>query len=340
MNARQLAFLIAARQQQDFFKSRPVVNHLFQGSRAVRSSDVNDFIKDVISNDLYSKGLQTASSLRDFTNNFASWINLHPSSRIARLSMFEPDFSAGTTQAFDSFYFRHRNRRFRCFTGEYLYHIKTWASNKVNWEFLTDELLLSSNDAVVISAPFCDTGSMHPLYNELISKCNLMGIPVLVDCCYYTISHNINIDIYQPCIDTIAFSLSKAYPVANLRIGVRYTRKDIQDGQKLHHSINYNNNISAYVGQRIIEKFGPQHIAYTYYNKQKEICQTLDLQMSDSVIFAIGDSSWNQYNRSNLLQTYNVDLDPALFVNRICLVPILENWDLFTKLKDDNSVRI
>ena len=182
--------------------------------------------------------------------------------------------------------------------------------------------------------PFCDTGSLHPEYDQLISVCEQLGVPVLVDCCYYPISGNVKIDVSSTCRDTVSFSLSKAFPVANLRIGVRYTRNTI-DGQKLHDTINYNNNLSAYIGSRIIDEFSSDYIYNKYKHKQMIVCDYFNLVPGNSVVFAVGNADWNQYSRRNLLDRYQLNMDPAKFNNRVSLVSIFEHWNLFEEIKNE-----
>jgi hypothetical protein len=311
-----------------------MATHIFQGSRSVRDPDVNDFIKKIFRDDLLINGLNQQDNLSKFKNLFTNWLQTHESSTVTGLDQYQIDFSAGTTQSFDSFYLRHRNRKFRCYIGEYFYHLKTWTSNQLNWSFITEDDPISDTDAVVISMPFCDTGSLHPEYNQLITVCEKLGVPILVDCCYYPISGNINIDVTSRCIDTVSFSLSKAFPVANLRIGIRYTR-DTFDGQKLHDTINYNNTLSAHTGLRLIDKFSSNYIYDQYHEKQQSVCDYFELIPGNSVMFAIGNSDWNQYSRRNLLDKYQLNIDPSKFNNRVSLVSIFENWNLFTKIKHE-----
>jgi hypothetical protein len=332
---KQLAWAIAAREQLDFYQCRDQVQHLYQGSRAVRS----DLINFKVDQTLLKNTWRHHSHLDYFKQDFAPWLQEHSSNRISGLEQYQPNFSAGTTQAFDSFYFRHRTRRFRCFVGEYFYHLKTWLSNDVAWSFITDHDPLVVGDALVISAPFCDTGGMHPDFDAVIAHCNHVGIPVLVDACYYVISGGVELDVSAECIDTVAFSLSKAFPVANLRIGMRYTRNTF-DGQSLHDAINYNNTLSAQIGSLLIRNHGSDYIYNHYREQQLEFCNAVGLVASDSVLFAVGDRSWNEYNRSNLLQQYQLTFDPDLFVNRICLTPVFENWDLFELLKNENTITV
>jgi hypothetical protein len=199
---------------------------------------------------------------------------------------------------------------------------------------------LVAGDALVISAPFCDTGNMHPEFDSAITHCNRVGIPVLIDACYYVISGGIELDITAECVDTVAFSLSKAFPVANLRIGMRYTRADIFDGQVLHDAINYNNTLSAQIGNMLIRSYSSDYIYNHYREQQLDFCSAVGIVPSDSVLFATGDVTWNEYNRSNLLQQYQLSFDPDLFVNRISLTSVFENWDLFELIKNENTITI
>lgn len=301
---------------------------MFQGSRAVRDPQTQESVSNLLKSDLSST--MKIDYLKEFETTFSSWLLAHSTNKIHGLDQFVPSFSTGTTQGFDSFYLRHRQRRFRCFVGEYFYHLKNWLANSIEWEFITDVDSITDNDAVVISSPFCDTGNAHPRYKELLDRCEQLGIPVLVDCAYYPISGEMNIDLKYQCIDTVCFSLSKAFPVAQLRIGVRYTRPNIFDGQSLHASINYNHNLSAYIGLELMQRFGSDYVYNQYLSQQQEVCKLLPgLEASKSVIFAVGDSSWNDYSRANLLKEYQLDFSPDLFVNRICLNAVYENWDIW-----------
>jgi hypothetical protein len=332
---KQLAWMIASQDSGDFYRCRDQVRHLYQGSRAVKNQSINDTINQTVLKNAW----QQHSHLDCFKQDFAPWLQAHSSNRLQGLEQYRPSFSAGTTQAFDSFYFRHRDKRFRCFVGEYFYHLKTWLSNDVSWSFVTESTPLAAGDALVISAPFCDTGSIHPDFDAVITHCNQIGIPVLVDACYYTISGGVELDVSAECIDTVAFSLSKAFPVANLRIGMRYTR-NVFDGQSLHDSINYNNTLSAQVGVALIHNYGSDYIYNQYREQQLEFCAMTGLAASHSVLFAVGNHGWAEYNRSNLLQQYQLTFDPELFVNRISLTQVFEHWDLFEFLKNEDTFTI
>ena len=308
---------------------------MLQGSRASSDPAVTDHLQQIFCNDLLNDGLRDSNNLSKFVNTAHNWLQDHGTNTVCGLERFQRDYSAGTTQSFDSFYWRHRDRRMRCFVGEYFYHLKTWISTGTAWSFISDSDPLTAGDALLISVPFCDTGDQVADLESILIQCDRLRIPVLIDCCYYTISSGVNIDLTHECIDTVAFGLSKAFPVANLRIGIRYTKPGVYDGQYLMNSIGYNNSLSAFVGLKIIEKFSCDYIYNTYRQRQLSVCDYFQLQPSQSVIFALGDSQWSMYNRNNLLKTYQLDLDADQFCNRFCLVSIFDNWDLFELVKNE-----
>jgi hypothetical protein len=333
--AQQISWAIAVRQNTNFFQARSPAKLLLQGSKATQDSTVVNCIRSIFKEDLLTCGLHRADNISNFVEQAHTWLQQHQSSTITGLDRFCADYSAGTTQSFDSFYWQYRQKRMRCFVGEYFYHLKTWTSTDTNWSFVTEQDPLQPGDALIISVPFCDTGSQPTHLDATLDLCDRLRIPVLIDCCYYTISSGININLEHDCIDTVSFSLSKAFPVANLRIGVRYTRKDFADGQKLMNTINYNNSLSAYIGSRIIEQFSCDYIYNTYRQKQQDVCNYFGLEPSQSVIFALGNADWSVYSRKNLLQAYQLDLPAEQFCNRICLVGIYDNWDIFETVKNE-----
>lgn len=205
-------------------------------------------------------------------------------------------YSNGTTEAFDKFYMKNASRRFRCYKGEYMYHRLAWR-DCFNWAYI-EEAPLHKNDAVIISLPFADTGNVHEDYYSLMRKCCELGIPVLVDCAYFGVCRNVTIDVAYPCITDIAFSLSKTFPVAYARIGIRYTKEDNDDTMFVYHKINYNNKIGALIGLEYFKHFSPDYIPQKYIDKQSDFCNTLDVQPSKTVLFGIDYKNvYNQYNR-------------------------------------------
>jgi hypothetical protein len=244
--------------------------------------------------------LSDTSVVDKFCDEYKHWILTSSNHKLQGLDEFKySTYSLGTSEAFDKFYIRNKDRRFRCFSTEYMYHQLAWRNSWPNWKFIEDDLL-RSEDAVVISLPFADTGDKHHLHDEVLSQCAKIGIPVLIDFCYFSISDNIVIELTHPCITDVVFSLSKVFPVAHARIGMRLTRVDDDDTMFVYQKSSYNNRVGASLGLELIRNFSCDYIPNTYRKKQIEFCDALGIVPSKTVIFGIATSDWKEYNRGGL----------------------------------------
>ncbi len=235
-----------------------------------------------------------------FCEEYFNWIKTSTNHQVYGLDEYKHlTYSLGTSEAFDKFYIRNKDRRFRCFKTEYMYHQLSWRHSWPNWRYIEDCDLLE-NDAVVISLPFADTGDKHHLHEEILEKCTKLGIPVLIDLCYFSISTGLKIDLTYPCITDVTVSLSKAFPVAHARIGMRLTRTDDDDAMFVYQKALYNNRAGAALGLEFIRNFSCDYIPVTYRKRQEEFCELLGVTPSKTVLFGIAQSNWKEYNRGGL----------------------------------------
>jgi hypothetical protein len=323
--AKQLAWAVTTAKTSDFHSARTLVKHFYSGSRAINSTEVGATIKKLpaIADMIYDH-----SVIGKFEKSFGSWLEKNKYNTLSGLENFEPDISQGATQAFDSFYIKHANRHWKMFYGEYFYHTLTAINLQKQWSFIQDHRELNSGDVLMISVPFCDTGNQINNIEAILDHCDQHNVPVLIDCAYYTIARDIELNLNHSCIDTVVFSLSKTFPVAHARVGMRYTRLTHRDGQKLHSKINYDNRVSAAVGLYIIDQYSSDWVVDRYYESYLRHTDLLNLTPGNSIMFAEGNDSWVEYSRKSLLETYGLDLDYRLFKNRICLAQLLENGDI------------
>jgi hypothetical protein len=237
-----------------------------------------------------------SDNVAEFCSRYLDWIKSTNNNKLIGLESFTHFvFSNGTTEAFDKFYYKHRTRRLRVFKGDYAYHSVALRSDA--WEWL-DGSCLDPNDAVIISLPFADTGNEHHLYQSILNECDRLAVPVLIDCAYFGVCSNIIFDFNHPCITDIAFSLSKTFPVAYNRIGMRLSRTDSDDALFMINKMSYTNRNSVDVGIENLKKFGPDHLVETYKSKQLDFCRHLGLEPSNTVLFGIDvHNKYPEYNR-------------------------------------------
>lgn len=284
----------------------------FRKIRAINDPIVIKFIKAIFKKDqsLY-RSLNDENVHIDFLKEYKKWIKSSKLNRLKNLDKFKfACFSNGSSQAFDYFYAKYKDRRFRAFKGEYVYHHLSWRNHFPSWNYI-DDLNIKKNDALIISMPFSDSGSKHPKMDELIKICDKKNIPVLVDCCYFSMCKGINFDFNHKSIKVISFSLSKAFPVSRLRIGMRLTRNDDDDPLFFLNKLGLVNRNSSFIGLKLLKKFSFDYI-YKKYNKlQKYYCTKMELIPSNVVTLGIGGKKWAKYNRGGVK-------------NRLCLSSLYE----------------
>ena len=284
----------------------------FRKIRAINDPIIIKYIKSIFLNDPnFYKSLNDENIHNNFLKSYIKWIK---SSKINNLKGLEKYkfacFSNGSSQVFDYFYAKYKKKRFRILKGDYAYHHLSWRNHFPNWSYL-ENFEIKKNDALIISLPFSDTGCKHPMMEKLIKICDKDNIPVLVDCCYYSNCKNINFNFNHKSIKVIAFSLSKAFPVSRLRIGMRLTKEDDDDPLFFLQKLGLVNRASAYVGLKLIKKFKFDYLYKKYEKIQKLHCKKLNVSPSNIVNLAIGGDQWKEYNRGGKS-------------NRLCLSSLYE----------------
>lgn len=282
-------------------------------SRPIPNKKVIDFIgKEVSAKYLYDEDI-----VPKFTNEYYEWVQSSKLNTLHGIEKFSNvDFVHGTSQAFDFFYMKHHNRRFRCFKGDYAYHKVSWKSY-FKWSYM-DEDRLRSNDALIVSTPFSDSGDVHPQLLEALDVCDKLEIPVFIDAAYYCIARDVDFNLDRPCIETIAFSLSKAfYGAERLRIGIRCRKSNEDDGAVLFNQFHCVSKIAAGVGSKLCNEFDFDYNQNTFREKQIQICKNLDIKPSNCVPFGLADPSHPEFG----------DYDRGAQWRRVCISRLLGDCD-------------
>lgn len=266
----------------------------FGGAGAVQDTEQLKVLADF---SFDSKILSDETITKRFLAKYQEWTASSTTNTIIGLDGFPyACYTNATTEAFDKFYLKNSQRRFRCFRGEYMYHILSWRNCFPDWRYLEDESL-TPNDAVVVSFPFSDTGDRHAGLDDILEQATELGVPVLLDMAYFGICSGLDFDLTWPCITDVTFSMSKSFPVSHARIGMRLTRVDDDDPLFVANKTNYCNRAGAAIGLHMLERFGPDYISKKYKDLQYQWCQKLGAEPSPAVIFGLGDARWNAYNR-------------------------------------------
>jgi hypothetical protein len=299
------------KQRQDkFYDSVDFSNFIFRGARAVPDNKLQQFYNKVlddinIQSDIF--GLKTLS--QGFCHVFDKYIHNSKLNKLEGLKDFRyKSYINGTSQAFDSFWMRHHDKRFRTFQGEFFYH-------KANWKKYHDWLPIEKddikeNDAVIISLPFSDYCKEHPKMRDVLDSCEKLNVPVLIDCAWYLIAKNVEFDFSKyNCIEDVTFSMSKGFHDANkLRAGMRYSRKYHDDNISIMNQWQQYNFISAYISIQMLKTFEPDYAWNKFGEAYKKLVKEHDgWSETDCVGFVHGDERFSELNRGT-------------DINRLCIV--------------------
>lgn len=285
----------------------------FRDLRAINDKKVIFFINNLLKNKNLFKILNNSKIHDTFLKEYFAWINSSKLNKLYNLNKFKHRcFSNGSSQSLDYFYLKHNKKRLRFFKNDYIYHYLSSRNNIINWKYLENKnIKINKNDAVLISMPFSDTGSKHPDMEKIINECDIKNVPVLIDCCYYSMCKGINFDFNHRSIESVVFSLSKAFPVSRLRIGMRITKVDDDDQLFYYKKLQFVNKLSLYIGLKIIKKFKFDYLYKKYSKLQNFYCKKMNIAPSNVVAIALGGNEWKSYNRGGTR-------------NRICLSSLLE----------------
>ena len=274
-----------------------------RNAQPILDQSIKQFINSLDTTDfLYDENISN-----EFVENFYNWINSSKNNNLLGLDKFtNRKITAGTIQAFDHWYWRHKNRTIRFFKGEFMYHQAVLKNGGV-WEYI-DNRRLQKHDAVVISVPFSDWGEQRDDLLYFLHNCNVMNIPVMLDFAYYPCAKDIDINLSEyECIDTIAFSISKAFYGAEfLRVGMRLEKNDTDDAIDVFNSVNMHNRVSLGIANKLINKYSIDHNWNTYNTIYTEVCKEHNLTETDCVMFGLGGKEWKHMNRGT-------------FANRVCV---------------------
>ena len=262
----------------------------FIGGRCVKDKDICSILPTMFINDTNSTICST------YLNTYRNWINNNKLNTIIGLDNFlHCDYTNGTTEIFDHFRLKHKDKNFKFYKGEYRYH----RFSGTNYQLILNPDNLMRGDALIISLPFSSTCNIHK-YEETMITCQQLDIPVLVDCALFGTCSGIVFNFTYPCIEQIAFSLSKTFPIAQLRVGIRFSRIYEPDGISANNKANYINRVGALVGNSLMENFSSDYIYNKYKEKQIKLCKELNLELTNCVAFAMGSDKWSFLQRDGL----------------------------------------
>lgn len=263
----------------------------------------------------FSFPMNTTKLKHYYFDTYKGWM-LQPHPKITGLDQFQlPCFTNGTSDSFAHFYIKyHQCKRLRLRRGEYFFHQwiqKTHYADRFAW--IEDEPL-AEGDVLMLSVPFANTGNCPENLEDLLTECDTLSIPVMLDFAYLNLTEGLEVDLTHPCIEYVVTSLSKVFPVENWRIGIRWQRSADEDPLTIINEDGYEylNVASMKLGVDMMGSFDANWVRRRYLTLQADWCNALDLVPSDSVYFGLDtENKWSDYSRGG-------------DVNRLCFTRL---WD-------------
>ena len=174
---------------------------------------------------------------------------------------------------------------------------KLWYGDRFAW---LDEDEIREGDVVAVSVPFSQTGDVPENLENILSECDKKSVPVLLDMAYLNIAKGLDLNLNHTCIEYIASSLSKVFPLELSRVGIRLQKKKFEDQLYVINEDGYNyvNLQNCYVATKLMKQFPADYIYDKYLPKQKQYCKELDIVPSKCVIFGLDfKEQHTQYKR-------------------------------------------
>jgi hypothetical protein len=192
-----------------------------------------------------------------------------------------------------------------------MYHTAVLKNGGKHQTIIKNDFILP-NQAVIVSVPFSDYGTTHDELERVLDRCNKQNNPVLLDFAYYPCTKNIDIDLDKyPCVETVTFSISKAFYGAEfLRVGMRLEREYTDDGIDVFNSVEMVNRVSLSIANELIKKYTVDHNWNSYSKMYNKVCEEHNLKATDCIMFGLGGSEYADYNRGTA-------------VNRVCISELI-----------------
>lgn len=263
----------------------------YGGAWPIRDAEYMEFIRQTI---VEKNTRLSQDDPEQFVEHYRSWFAM--THDIDGLDDMTAQVSQGTTETFDKFYLATNHLRLRLFRGEYFYHQMAARMIYKDRQWL-DEGDVRTGDVVIFSCPFADTGNV-PDMEELLSQCDRLGVPVLIDMAYVNLATGLSLNLNHDCIKVVTTSMSKVFPVPEFRIGLRLIRDTDDDLLISYQQNKYTNRFACGLGTELMNRYPASETHDRYYRKQLKMCNDLDLEPSRCVIFGIDTKHrWDEYSR-------------------------------------------
>ena len=217
-----------------------------------------------------------------FLPTIDEWIKSHKRASYLGLDTFSiRHIILGVTHQLDEIHYLNTNN-VSVFEREYRYHQRLPSFIRE----LRSKTDIMPGEHVIISAPSTVTTNLLPDMPEILDYCSTIDASVHIDGAWFPQCRNFSLDVSHPAIKSVSVSLSKAYGMGSQRIGIRYTREEINGPIRIMNDYGYQNVSDAWIGVSMMKHFGPDYWWNNYEDKYEKVCDDFNLDPSDSINLA------------------------------------------------------
>jgi hypothetical protein len=255
--------------------------------------EVIDYIDTLFPTINYQK--LSAITNAELDQAWRQWLLDSPYHRVTGLEKFQYSaFCPGTTDVFGEFISRYPNRRVRVSRSDFVLTPILARAYDRELVFLEDDVL-TSNDCIVVSVPFSGNGTLIPGWNNLLDQADELGVPVFIDAAYFGISYGLTYPLDRPCVTDFAVSLSKNLAGNPLRLGIRFTKHNIDDGVTAGLlGSDIFDRLGAYLSIQLLQKYPHAWLIDRLVPVSQQVCEQLNLSSTNTVTIGIGGDEYRQ----------------------------------------------
>lgn len=239
----------------------------------------------------------------ELDDSWRGWLNLSSFNSVDGLDEFNHSaFSAGTTDAFGEFISRYPDRRVRVSRSDFILTKILSKTYSRNLSYL-EEGDVEENDCIIMSFPFSGNGNEYPGWENVFDTADELNVPVFIDGAYFGISSGVEYPLSRKCVRDFAVSLSKNLAGHPLRLGMRFTKDEVDDGitAGLIGSDVYDR-LGAFISIELLNKFSHDWLIYRYKQKSIDFCNQNGLTPTKTFTLALGTPEMEEFKRGDYVR--------------------------------------
>jgi|TARA_A100001015_G_scaffold53159_1_gene58296 hypothetical protein len=234
----------------------------------------------------------------DFIEYFEERIGQYKLIKIEGLDRFKhKDLIMGCHHFIDNLLLKYNIENLQIFEHDYNYYKKL----KPDIIYTTIDTI-SADKPLLMAMPFPGHLGLHRQFEDIMNKCEELGVEVHLDGSWLPASFNINYNLQYDCIKSVAMSLSKAYGMGWNRIGLRWSKQyDDYDSITIMNKANMIHKLSYQIGCFYLDNFSLDHLVNKYKAQYDVICKDLKLRPSNIIHAAFSIDRSQLYGVKELL---------------------------------------